>query len=97
MLRSTIWRLWRGFPRWDSPVLVLCGGGTSTLARSGGELIDFLPAEDLLSLSRSGGAGLSSRRKSQNRHRAHQVGDVKLRFPSFKELILVSGRRSPKD
>ncbi len=74
--------------------LVLCGGGTSTLARSGGELIDFLPAEDLLSLSEAVVRVFHREGNRKNRHRARIKWVIeKLGFPSFKELILVEWQK----
>ena len=58
--------------------LVLCGGGTSTLARSGGELIDFLPAEDLLSLSEAVVRVFHREGNRKNRHRAEDAAEERI-------------------
>ncbi|MBL8631629.1 MAG: nitrite/sulfite reductase [Myxococcales bacterium] len=84
----------RTSPSGQPGFVVLCGGGTSTLPRSGGVLVDFLPGEELLSLSEAVVRVFHREGNRKNRHRARIKWVIeKLGFPSFKELILVEWQK----
>ena len=73
---------------------VLCGGGTSTLPRSAGELVAFLPAEQLLSLSEAVVRVFHREGNRKNRHRARLKWAIeKLGFANFRELILAEWQK----
>lgn len=68
---------------------VLCGGGTSTLARSGGELVAFLPADELLLISEAVVRVFHREGNRKNKHKARLKWVIeKVGFPAFREQVL---------
>jgi sulfite reductase (NADPH) hemoprotein beta-component len=69
--------------------LVLVGGGTSTLARSGGALTPFLPAGDLLGLAEAVVRVFHREGDRTNKHKARLKWVIeRLGFPAFQALVL---------
>lgn len=69
--------------------LVLCGGGLSTLARSGAVLQEFLPAAELLSISEAVLRLFHKLGNRTNKHKARLKWVIeKLGFEDFKKQVL---------
>jgi len=69
--------------------LVLCGGGTATLPRSGSELVEFLPAEELLSLSEAVVRVFHREGDRKNKHKARLKWVIERRgFAVFRDMVL---------
>lgn len=68
---------------------VLCGGGTATLSRSGGELAAFLPADELLLISEAVVRVFHREGNRKNKHKARLKWVIeKVGFPAFREQVL---------
>lgn len=68
---------------------VLCGGGTATLARTGGELVSFLPADELLLISEAVVRVFHREGNRKNKHKARLKWVIeKIGFAAFREQVL---------
>lgn len=76
-------------PGGERGFLVLCGGGLSTLPRSGPVLVPFLPAADLFSISEAVVRVFHREGDRTNKHKARLKWVIqRLGFPAFREMVL---------
>jgi sulfite reductase (NADPH) hemoprotein beta-component len=68
---------------------VLCAGGTATLARTGGELVSFLPADELLLISEAVLRVFHREGNRKNKHKARLKWVIeKIGFDAFRAQVL---------